>query len=145
MKTNKNIRTLTAAIIGMVATVLFATACDGQLDVNQRYGFELETLPVQKKIGLNQTAEIRCQIIREGYYIRTEYFIRYFQSDGKGELKLDDGTVFEPNDLYPLDRETFRLYYTSHCTDQQTITIWLTDSFGQTMEKSFSFQNETTD
>ena len=25
---------------------------------------------------------------------------------------MDNGTVFLPNDLYPLEKETFRLYYT---------------------------------
>ena len=28
------------------------------------------------------------------------------------ELRMDDGTVFLPNDRYQLDREVFRLYYT---------------------------------
>ena len=73
----------------------------------------------------------------------TEYFIRYFQPTGKGELRLEDGTVLLPNDLYPLPGETFRLYYRSLCTDQQTIDIYIVDSFNQTVTKSFSFNNET--
>ena len=48
-----------------------------------------------------------------------------------------------PNDLYPLPGETFRLYYKSLCTDQQTIDIYIVDSFGQIVTKSFSFNNET--
>ena len=47
------------------------------------------------------------------------------------------------NDLYPLPGETFRLYYKSLCTDQQTIDIYIVDSFNQTVTKSFSFNNET--
>lgn len=133
---------LTATIIGMVAAGVLAAACSDRLDVNQVYAFVLETMPVQKTVVLNESAEIRCRIVREGYYNRTEFFIRYFQTSGKGELKKEDGTVFKPNDLYPLEEETFRLYYTSHCTDQQVITIWVIDSFGQRVEKSFSFQNE---
>lgn len=38
---------------------------------------------------------------------------------------MDDGMVLLPNDRYPLDREVFRLYYTSECEDQQTIDIYL--------------------
>jgi hypothetical protein len=36
--------------------------------------------------------------------------------------------VFKPNDLYPLKKETFRLYYTSHCTDQQSFDVCIVDN-----------------
>ena len=80
--------------------------------------------------------------MRSGYYQPTTYQIRYFQPDGKGKLEMDNGTVFLPNDLYPLEKETFRLYYTSASTDQQTIDIYIIDSFGQMQQLSFSFNNE---
>lgn len=48
---------------------------------------------------------------------------------------MDDGTVFLPNDLYPLNKTTFRLYYTSHSTDQQVIDVYIEDSFGQVVQK----------
>lgn len=57
-------------------------------------------------------------------------------------LRLDDGRILQPNDLYPLKNEVFRLYYTSACTDQQTIDIYIVDSFGQTVQKTFAWQNE---
>ena len=44
---------------------------------------------------------------------------------------MDDGTVFLPNDRYPLDREVFRLYYTSRSDDQQTIDVYVEDNDGQ--------------
>ena len=56
---------------------------------------------------------------------------------------MDNGTVFLPNDLYPLENETFRLYYTSASTDQQTIDIYIIDSFGQMQQLSFSFNNDS--
>ena len=92
---------------------------------------------------MGETAEIRCQLVRGGYYQPTTYQIRYFQPDGKGKLEMDDGTVFLPNDLYPLERDTFRLYYTSASTDQQTIDIYIIDSFGQMQQLSFSFNNDS--
>ena len=55
---------------------------------------------------------------------------------------MDNGTVFLSNDLYPLEKETFRLYYTSASTDQQTIDIYIIDSFGQMQQVSFSFNND---
>ena len=69
--------------------------------------------------------------------------MRYFQPDGKGKLEMDDGAVFLPNDLYPREKETFRLYYTSASTDQQTIDIYIIDSFGQMQQLSFSFNNDS--
>ncbi|MFA6702473.1 MAG: TraQ conjugal transfer family protein [Dysgonamonadaceae bacterium] len=40
--------------------------------------------------------------------------------------------------------QVFRLYYTSRCTDQQVINVYIQDSFGQVVQKSFSFQSERT-
>jgi hypothetical protein len=120
-------------------------ACSDDLDINQVYTYDLVCMPVQKKIVQNETAEIRCQLVKEGDYEQAGFFIRYFQTDGKGELRMDDGTVFLPNDLYPLDRTTFRLYYTSHSTDQQVIDVYIEDNFGQVVQKTFSWQNDNGD
>ncbi|MDH6354601.1 hypothetical protein M2132_000929 [Dysgonomonas sp. PH5-45] len=117
-------------------------ACSDDLDVQQVYSFDLVTMPVQKKIVQGESAEIRCQLVKEGDYDQAKFFIRYFQTDGKGELRLDDGRVLLPNDLYPLKKETFRLYYTSHCTDQQVIDVYVEDNFGQVAQKNFSWQND---
>ena len=127
----------------LAAIVLMFVACDDELDIKQVYSFDLETMPVQKRITEGETVEIRCQIVREGNYSETAFSIRYFQSDGKGELRLDDGTVFLPNDLYSLDKTVFRLYYTSHSTDQQAIDVYIEDSFGQVVQKTFSWQNDS--
>lgn len=124
----------------LLATV--ACACSDDLDINQVYTYDLVCMPVQKKIVQGETAEIRCQLVKEGNYAQARFFIRYFQPDGKGELRMDDGTVFLPNDLYPLDKTTFRLYYTSHCTDQQVIDVYIEDNFGQVVQKTFSWQSE---
>jgi hypothetical protein len=120
-------------------------ACNDGLDVKQDYGFDLNTMPVQDEILPGETAEIRCTIVSEGNYSGTRFFIRYFQPDGRGDLRLDDGTLLVPNDLYPLDRTAFRLYYTSRSTEQQTIDIYIEDSFGQVVQKSFSWQKENDD
>lgn len=120
-------------------------ACSDDLDIQQAYTFDLVTMPVQKKIVQGETAEIRCQLVKEGEYEQAQFYIRYFQPDGVGELKMDDGTVFLPNDLYPLNKTTFRLYYTSNCTDQQVIDIYIEDNFGQVVQKTFSWQNDNGD
>lgn len=126
--------------IGMAACLL--SSCDDGLDIQQAYPFTVETMPVQTKIVKGETAEIRCELKREGRYDGARYTIRYFQPDGKGTLRMDDGTVFLPNDRYPLEREVFRLYYTSTSTDQQTIDIYVEDNFGQVVQLTFDFNNE---
>lgn len=54
---------------------------------------------------------------------------------------MADGTIFIPNDRFPLESEIFRLYYTSTSIDQQTIDIYIEDNFGQVEKVLFSFTN----
>lgn len=130
-------------MLAVVLTGLFLTSCDDKIEVQQAYDFSLTTMPVQKRIKQGETAEIRLQLHKSGNYRETEFFISYFQPDGRGSLRMDDGAVFAPNDFYPLKRETFRLYYTSETTDQQQIDVYVYDSFGQRVDLSFSFQNDS--
>ena len=117
----------------VMAAILFVGACNDDVDIQQSYPFSIETMPVPKKLKVGETAEIRCQLHRDGRFEETKYFIRYFQPDG---------AVLLPNDLYPLPGETFRLYYTSASTDQQTVDVYFQDSFGQLEQLTFSFNND---
>ena len=129
----------------LVAIMLLALACSDNLDIHKVYAFDLVCMPVQKKIVQGEVAEIRAQIVKEGNFQDSKFYIRYFQVDGKGQLQLDNGTILLPNDLYLLEKETFRMYYTSYCTDQQVIDVYIEDSFGQVVQKTFSFQNDRGD
>ena len=102
-------------------------------------------MPVPKKLKVNETAEIRCELKRDGRWEDTKYTIRWFLYDGKGTLKTDDGTVLLPNDRYPLTKETFRLYYTSLSDDQSGLKIYFEDSFSQTVELELSFNNDNSE
>ena len=104
----------------MMTAVLGFTSCEDDLDVQQAYPFTVETMPVPKR----------------------RYTIRYFQPDGEGTLRMDDGMVLLPNDRYPLDRDVFRLYYTSECEDQQTIDVYFEDNHDQVYQLTFTFNNE---
>lgn len=134
-----------AMLVTVVAIAL--VSCDNDLDVQQGYPFTVETMPVPKRIVKGETVEIRCELKREGRFSDARYTIRYFQPDGKGSLRMDDGMVLLPNDRYPLDREVFRLYYTSECEDQQSIDIYFEDNGepAQLFLLSFDFNNERTD
>ncbi len=138
----KKLKRIAVLYTGIIAAVSFAVSCDNELNVQQAYAFSLETMPVQKRIAVGETAEIRCTLVRDGEYDGTHYTIRYFQPDGRGELRMDDSEAFIPNDRYPLDKTSFRLYYTSRSDDQQVIDVYIEDNMGQMAQKSFSFQNE---
>ncbi|WP_296945151.1 DUF3872 domain-containing protein [uncultured Dysgonomonas sp.] len=138
----KKIKTFFGITAWLAAIMLLALACSNDMDINKVYAFDLVCMPVQKKIVQGEVAEIRAQIVKEGEFQDTKFYIRYFQVDGKGELRLDNGTVLLPNDLYLLEKETFRMYYTSHSTDQQVIDVYIEDSHGQVVQKTFSFQND---
>ena len=83
-----------------LATALFClVSCDGRLDVRQEYPFTVEAMPVADGIANGETVEIRLEIRSEGNFAGTVYTLRYFQPDGKGSLKMEDGTVLTI-DLY---------------------------------------------
>lgn len=138
----KRIKTFFGITVWLAAIMLLALACSSDIDIHKVYAFDLVCMPVQKKIVQGEVAEIRAQIVKEGNFQDTKFYIRYFQVDGKGELRLDNGTVLLPNDLYLLEKETFRMYYTSHCTDQQLIDVYIEDNHGQVVQKTFSWQND---
>ena len=96
------------SVLFLSLTAFLFTACNDDMDVQQAYPFTVETMPVPMRIVKGETVEIRCELKREGRFSDARYTIRYFQPDGKGTLRMDDGMVLLPNDRYPLDREMFR-------------------------------------
>ena len=118
------------------------SACNNELDVQQVYEFEVQTMPVRKEIKEGETVEIRCTITEKGSFTDNRYIIRYFQSEGYGELRLGkEGAVFLPNDKYPLPDKEFRLYYTSRSNESQAFEFVIEDIFGN--KKKFEFEFNT--
>ena len=129
--------------VGLLALVsLCLPACDRELEVRQAYDFTLETMPVQKDLRRGETTEIRCSLKRAGRFAGARYTLRYFQSEGKGMLRLDKGPALKPNDRYSLVKEEFRLYYTSQSTDRQIIDVYIEDNFGKVQQLTFIFNNK---
>ena len=137
----KKMKKILALAVWIAALGLLCASCDNGLDIQQAYTFSLETMPVQKRISVGETAEIRCTLVREGRYDGARYTIRYFQPDGRGELRMDDGTVFLPNDRYLLENEKFRLYYTAQGDEAHNFIVVVEDNFGNSYELEFDFNN----
>ena len=50
-----------------------------------------------------------------------------------------------PNEHYPLEKELFRLYFTSLSDEQSSLKVWVEDTFGQMVEVEFSFNNDNSE
>ena len=102
---NKRTNIFKAVALCLIVAVSFTlVSCDDDMDIQQSYPFTVEVMPVPNKVTKGQTVEIRCELKREGRFSDARYTIRYFQPDGEGKLRMDDGMVLLPNDRYPLDR-----------------------------------------
>ena len=145
IKNNKNLRVRfmsMATVLFMGLMGCFLASCDDELDIQQSYPFTVETMPVPNKVTKGQTVEIRCEMKKEGNYTNALYTIRYFQFEGEGTLKMDNGITFLPNDRYLLENEKFRLYYTSGCSEAQNFIVVVEDNFGNAYELEFDFNNQ---
>jgi hypothetical protein len=145
IKNNKNLRVklmsmVTVLFVGLMGC--FLASCDDELDIQQSYPFTVETMPVPNKLTRGQTVEIRCEMKKESNYANALYTIRYFQFEGEGTLKMDNGITFLPNDRYLLENEKFRLYYTSGCSEAQNFIVVVEDNFGNAYELEFDFNNQ---
>ncbi|WP_195486184.1 DUF3872 domain-containing protein [Parabacteroides johnsonii] len=124
----------------MAVSFLSLAACGNELDILQEYPFKVESMPVAGEITDGETVEIRLEIKPEGNFTGTVYMLRYFQPDGKGSLKMEDGTVLKPNDRYLLNEWKFRLYYTSQSgREAQTIDLYFEDNWGNLQKLTYDF------
>lgn len=145
---NKNIKNMRVRLMSLATSLFvglmgcFLASCDDELDIQQSYPFTVGTMPVPNKVTKGQTVEIRCEMKKEGNYANALYTIRYFQFEGVGTLKMDNGITFLPNDRYLLENEKFRLYYTSGCSEAQNFIVVVEDNFGNAYELEFDFNNQ---
>ena len=116
----------TLALCLFAAVSLTLVSCDDDMDIQQSYPF---------------TVEIRCELKRTGEFANTLYTIRYFQFEGEGTLKMDNGITFLPNDRYLLENEKFRLYYTAEGDEAHNFIVVVEDNFKNSYELEFDFNN----
>lgn len=125
----------------LLVIVAISSCNKRQLKIQQNFPFKVEVMPVPKEIAIGEKVEIRITIVSGGAYNYTHYFIRYFQFDGKGKLQYGGELPYNPNDLYPLPDEQFRLYYTSASSVSQSFDVWISDNFGNEKQLSFEFNS----
>ena len=125
----------------MMAALVGFTSCEDDLDIQTNYPFEVEVMPVPTKVLRGQTVEIRCHLNKEGDYKNTLYTIRWFLYDGTGSLRMENGTILQPNDRYLLENEKFRLYYTAEGDEAHNFIVVVEDNFKNSYELEFDFNN----
>lgn len=135
---------LFSIVLGLLGGLFFTSCSNDDLDTQTDFPFEVNVMPVPKEIANRQTVEMRFTIKPQGNYQGTNYFIRYFQFDGQGDLRLFNDAPFQPNDLYPLPGEQFRLYYTSRSSVVESFDVWISDNSGHEQKLSFRFNNKDT-
>ena len=141
-KANKSTSIFKAVAFCLIAAVsLVFVSCDDDMDIQQSYPFTVEVMPVPNKVTKGQTVEIRCELKKEGNFANTLYTIRYFQFEGDGCLKMDNGITFLLNDRYLLENEKFRLYYTAEGSEAHNFIVVVEDNFGNSFELEFDFNN----
>ena len=127
---NKSTNIFKVVALCLIAAVSFTlVSCDDDMDIQQSYPFTVEVMPVPNKVK------------KEGDFANTLYTIRYFQFEGEGKLKMDNGITFLPNDRYLLENEKFRLYYTAEGEEAHNFIVVVEDNFGNSFELEFDFNN----
>jgi len=125
----------------LLSCITLVSCSTEELEIQNDFPFEVKIMPVPSSIAKGNTVEIRISIERSGNYSGTQYFIRYFQFEGHGALRYYDEMPYLPNDLYPLQKDQFRLYYTSNSTVSQSFEVWISDNFGNERQLSFEFNS----
>lgn len=133
---------LMPALLAVLISSATLLSCDKEeLEIQHEFPFEVNVMPVPKDVANGDTVEIRLTIQPAGHYTGTQYFIRYFQFDGQGTLRYYNEPPYQPNDLYSIPTEQFRLYYTSNSTVSQSFEVWISDNFGNEKQLSFEFNS----
>ncbi len=130
-------------IILLLSVVWGLYSCSSELDIKQDYSFSVKTLPLPKRLSTGESVALEFTLVREKIYKDAGYSFRYFQPDGKGSLTDDTGGELVKNRLYRIKSDEFTLLYQSACSEAQQLDFVFIDNFGQEVEYSVSFQNES--
>lgn len=130
-------------LILLLSIIGILCSCSSELDIKQDYSFSVKTLPLPKRVEAGETVALEFTLVRERIYKEASYSFRYFQLDGKGVLTDDTGEKLVMNRLYRIKSDEFALLYQSTCSEAQQLDFVFMDNFGQEVEYSVTFQNET--
>ena len=85
----KKMKKILALAVWIAALGLLCASCDNELDIRQAYTFSLETMPVQKRIRVGESAEIRCTLVREEFRL---YYTSRSDDQQTIDVYIEDNT-----------------------------------------------------
>lgn len=133
-----------------LASLIFASACDDRIEVQQNYDFALDTWHLPEDIKPDELVEIRFTLRRQGDFKGAKYHIGYIQMQGAGQV-LDAAANrlvnresvellaivgFNDSDPYNL---SFTLFYQSLCDEKSEVVFFVIDNFGLQRDLTVSF------
>jgi hypothetical protein len=126
-------------IVFFFSSCILFVGCE-KINIRQDFDFEVEFLPYHSEDILPyQMVELRGEIVGDsGYFSGTQYFVRYFQQSGTGQLISEDGTAFTENDDFELPNKKFRLYYTPSLGANHNLKLTFFDSWQHQKEVEIS-------
>lgn len=133
-----------------LASLIFASACDDHIEVQQNYDFALGTWHLTEDIKPDELVEIRFTLRRQGDFKGAKYHIGYIQMQGSGQVLdaagnrlIDRESVelpaivgFNDNDPYNL---SFTLFYQSLSDEKSEVAFFVIDNFGLQRDLTVSF------
>lgn len=133
-----------------LASLIFASACDDHIEVQQNYDFALGTWHLPEDIKPDELVEIRFTLRRQGDFKGAKYHIGYIQMQGSGQVLdavgnrlIDRESVelpaivgFNDNDPYNL---SFTLFYQSLSDEKSEVVFFVIDNFGLQRDLMVSF------
>ncbi len=131
--------------LGTLFLYLGLASCKRNLEVQEAYPFKVSLMPIPKAIENGQRVELRFSLKAERQSDLNTYRLRYFQYDGTGSLQLFTATAIpmKVNDYYSVLEGDFKLFYTSHCDEQQTLELVFEDNHQQRQTVEINFNNKS--
>ncbi len=136
---------LTALGLGSLVLCLGLASCKRNLEVQEAFPFKVSLMPIPKAIENGQRVELRFSLKAKQTSDLNAYRLRYFQYDGTGSLQLFTAaaTPMTVNDYYSVPEGDFKLFYTSHCDEQQTLELVFEDNYQQRQTIEINFNNKS--
>lgn len=129
------------------------TGCNDRIKVTQSYDFNIQTWPLPSQTEQGEEVEIRFTLRRDGAFAGCQYYFRWVQTEGTGD-------VYDGKDMFYTDRELyelavvhaldttdpylyrFTLYYRSLTDDASSVRFIIEDNFGHSHDVVCEFRSK---
>lgn len=132
----------------LLLSLLFCCAGCSSIDVRCAFDFGVETLPYRQTLEEGGIAEVYFEIVpgEAGcLHDSTRYSVRYFPSEGEGQLRLRGDSMMRPNVLYRLPGRQFVMTYMpdwGKAASTHTLELVFIDSYEHHQAVTLTFNQQ---